>query len=231
MKKFLCIVFVATLFAGCANEARRTAGVDVNSAYERVVVGESARTEIIDVNYAHNNSAVIAELTSPDFTAKFDNSLNAAQDLLAATSADEVSVPVTDNIVLVLSNKTAVEELDWLSPNGKGPSYKTAQAELNLIDKGGLALISLKTVGKFSYDGTTATPIQVFGVYTALLWDVSTSDFMSNAGPSSYVTTQFTGAIKIGVDPVDMTFITFSRVGEITCDAEGRCKTTWYYAG
>jgi hypothetical protein len=156
-----------------------------------------------------------------------ENAIPALEAALSIGGNQTVTVPVSENLVLVASVSAAVDEVP--SFRAVTTSYRrTVKGTLELQNILGLTVVTLNSYGVFITDGTTSTPEDAYGTYSALLWDIDVdSSAMSSSMYNAWARTSFSGEFDFGIDPVSITIQTFSNSGTVYCNAVGAYSASW----
>lgn len=153
----------------------------------------------------------------------FKNALKTANEVEAISEdgSSVKTVPVSENLVLTITTEE--------TPSNTRAVYErtiTSTAELKNILGG--TVVTLKSVGVFRTNGSTSVPVDAYGTYSSLVWNVTTTE--SKLGSTAYnawVRNGFSGEFNIGIDPVSMTIQSFSYSCKIYCNAVGTYSATW----
>lgn len=151
------------------------------------------------------------------------NALKSANEIqtISENGSSIRTIPVSENLVLTITTEE--------TPSNTRAVYErtiTSTAELKNIL--GLTVVTLKSVGVFRTNGSTSIPVDAYGTYSSLVWNVATTESkLGNTAYNAWVRNGFSGEFNIGIDPVSMTIQTFSYSCKIYCNAVGTYSVTW----
>ena len=95
----------------------------------------------------------------------------------------------------------------------------------NLLGK---TVVTLKAYGVFERNGKISKPIDAYGTYSAVVWNVTNKKAIKGkAAYNAYVRNTFTGKLNIGTDKVHMTLESFKYSCTTYCN--GGCKKSCVY--
>lgn len=136
---------------------------------------------------------------------------------------DSHSIAVSENLNLIVSLQEETQ------PSVQRAIYqRTISATAELQNIFGLTIVTLVSHGVFLTDGSLTLPIDAYGTYDAVVWNITNSgSSMGSAAYSSWVRNSFDGEFDLGIDPIAITIQTFSRTNTITCDALGNASSYW----
>lgn len=158
-----------------------------------------------------------------NLNANFKNALKTANEVDAISENDSSvkTVPVSENLVLTITT----EETPSIT---KAVYERTITSTLELQNILGGTVVTLNSIGVFRTNGSTSVPVDAYGTYSSLVWNVATTE--SKLGSTAYnawVRNGFSGEFNIGIDPVSMTIQSFSYSCKIYCNAAGKYSATW----
>lgn len=209
IEKLLLPLWLFFIFA-CGTTAF-AAEVDDNETYGHIV-------SEIDEKYSITEDEVL------QMNANVKNALARANEISAQTNADDATtktIPVSENLVLVITTEE--------TPSLARTTYQgTITSTLELKNILGGTVVTLKSVGVFQTNGSTSIPVDAYGSYSSLVWNVaSTASVLGSTAYNAWVRNGFSGEFNIGIDPVSMTIQSFSYNCKIYCNAVGTYSATW----
>ncbi len=153
-----------------------------------------------------------------NLTILFDEAVDKIPDLEVG---ETVNIPVSENLYLEASVSEDVSKT-------RATTSRTITSTLQLKNVLGSTIVTLKSVGVFSTNGTTSVPTDAYGNHTAIVWNVTnTSSKLGTSAYNAYVRNSFSGQFNIGIDPVSMTVQSFSKSNTIYCNAVGTYTSSW----
>ncbi len=171
----------------------------------------------------------IIEMVSENYDITEDEVKNLEENLDKAVASlpelkvnEDIVVPVSEHLVL----KVSTEDCD--NSIARATYSRTITSTMKLENVFGVTIVTLKSVGVFSTNGSTSKPTDAYGSYSATGWDITKGKSVLGAtGYNSYVRNSFSGKLRVGIDPVNMTIQSFSYNCTIKCNAVGTYSSSW----
>lgn len=194
-------------------------------------------SETNNPNYETNKKiAEKYDLNVDEVTHLKENLQRAIKKLPELNAGETARIKVSDNIYL----ETSVSAINTPIPNlnssllaenlaaTRTTHRHTITAPLTLTNVFGATILTLYSVGVFSWNGSISTPEDAYGTYSALVWNVTnTGSSMSSPQYNAFVRNSFSGQLNIGIDPINMTIQSFSVANTINFNAAGSYSSSW----
>ncbi len=189
MRKFKIIlsfamVLTMTLFLNATAYAATTNDKDVISSAE-----EFANKYCITTNEALNLA---------------DNLEKAIDNLPTLKAGESTTVKVSENLYLEAKTELipSTSKVNTAKASTSSTSQYTVTSNLYLKNSLNITIVTLTAVGVFLANGTVTIPVDAYGNYSAILWNVTNSS--SSVGPSGYTAyarVSFEGQFDLGLTP------------------------------
>ncbi len=164
--------------------------------------------------------------------------LNDAFKRIPDLEAGEIAkVKVSDNLYLevesfekngLLINNDFVQINDNSAKAARTVYHTTAGSIGRLKNLLGKTVVTLKAYGVFERNGKISKPIDAYGTYSAVVWNVTNKKAIKGkAAYNAYVRNTFTGKLNIGTDKVHMTLESFKYSCTTYCNAKGKTSSSW----
>lgn len=143
-----------------------------------------------------------------------------------ATSMEETEVRISENLVLV----SGINQTKGIAQSrNRATVYETKiQGWVQMRNNLGMTILTLYSNGVFWYDGQYSTPIDAYGDYSSVVWDVEvTGSAKGSKASKTWARNSFSGQLYIGIDPIGMEIQSFSRSGTVYCDKNGNASQSW----
>gem|GEM_PF-6382969 len=182
---------------------------------------------------AQPNQEVYLETFAEEYQLNVDEVENLSENIEIAMDklpelqvGDTVTIPISENLFLEASLNASVTNLPTLAS-----AYEaTACATMELKNVLNMTILVLESYGVFYVDGTYSVPRDAYTSYVAFVWQITKTESKLGSpavNGSSYVRNTFNGELNIGIDPVSMTILSFSRNNVINYHSNGSYTTTW----
>lgn len=136
-------------------------------------------------------------------------------------------IQVSENIYVMLTTKIDSQNMLSTTKGVPGKRY-TVTASLELKNIVGATICTLNSVGVFESDFSICRPVDAYGTYSAIVWNVTnTSSSKGSPQYNTWVRNSFSGELNIGIDPVHMTLQSFEHSCTVHCDASGNAYAEW----
>lgn len=186
-------------------------------------------TSISELNDTELKQVASEISVSTDELENLDENLELAMNNLENTKLNSMSrscnvqVPVSENLYLEMT----LEQADTFSLL-RATYNRTVSSTLSLKNILGKTVVTLKGVGVFQTNGSTARPIDAYGSYSGFLWSLSSKTASKGSTAyNAYVRVAFKGSLNIGVSSVNVTIQSFNKSTTIYCNALGKYAASW----
>lgn len=136
-----------------------------------------------------------------------------------------IVIPVSENLILRITEEDIVDEGLYSSKSMMRTKSRTSTLELE--NRLGKVIIELRSTAKFEYGNSNVKVIDTFGGYDAFGWTIDVSSASGNERYNSWGRNTFKGELKIGIDPVSLTFQSFSYSNTLECAPAGIIISEW----
>ncbi|MEK4023023.1 hypothetical protein ABEX00_00035 [Bacillus safensis] len=157
---------------------------------------------------------------------KKSDQVKVSENLILETSQEE-TVGFVPPSSLAESSSTIDNMVMASAAKKKKSQYVRVKKQMKLKNILGFTVLTLNSVGVFTVNGSTSTPTDAYGTHEGTVWTVSHSSKKSKKSAKSYVRNTFKGKLKIGIDPINMTFQSFNFSNTIYCSAKGKATSFW----